>query len=84
MPSITLYFKHFACQYFISRNENAKKTETAHRQKLFTYRKTPCKVTKIYTKQKKDIFQKDAREKRITKSKKPLYKLSKKKLLSVL
>ncbi len=55
MPSITLYFKHFACQYFIFRNENAKKTETAHRQKLSTYRETPCKVTKTHTKQKRYI-----------------------------
>ena len=53
MPSITLYFKHFACQYFIFRNENAKKTETAHRQKLSTYRETPCKVTKSALKTKK-------------------------------
>ena len=54
MPSITLYFKHFACQYFIFRNENAKKTETAHRQKLSTYRETPCKVTKSALKTKKN------------------------------
>ena len=40
-----------------------RKTETAHRQKLSTYRETACKVTKTYTKQKKDIFQKGARKK---------------------
>ncbi len=78
------YFKHFACQYFIFRNENAKKTETAHRQKLSTYRETPCKATKTHTQQKKYISE-GCQKKRITKSKiKTLSKLSKKNLLSVL
>jgi predicted DNA binding CopG/RHH family protein len=61
-----------------------RKTETAHRQKLSTYRETACKVTKTYTKQKKKIYFRRVPEKRITKSKKPLSKLSKKNLLSVL
>jgi len=59
-----------------------RKTETAHRQKLSTYRETACKVTKTYTKKK--IYFRRVPEKRITKSKKPLSKLSKKNLVSVL